>query len=276
MVGLQLYNCTILSMKYSEYEQLTLKFMGIAGQHKLLESLVERNIFTINDPQLIILEIVNKKGERDIPLELLLEMLKLYKAEDIFSCYGLHYACKDGIVSRIGHTRMIRLEHAICYCPSRYSLTEEEKDKFSKWFDQYFLEVYGSGKNKKFRDMRHTYEMSYLIGVAELEFIMLFSVLEMIMGRGNSEITYQISRGTALLLSDSKEQMKEIYREMKRLYNSRSKYVHAGEDVSWENVFKLREIVRKVLMKLIELGYHKEGTSFDQLQDDIMVGGYQE
>ena len=118
------------------------------------------------------------------------------------------------------------------------------------------------------------YDTSYLIGICELEYIMLFSILEMLLGSGNSEITYQISRGTALLLSNTSEEMHAIYKRMKKLYTARSKYVHSGPEISCDCLFELREYVRKVLVKVAELEYHTNDKKFDDLRDEILLGGY--
>lgn len=103
---------------------------------------------------------------------------------------------------------------------------------------------------------------------------MLFSILEMLLGSGHSEITYQISRGTALLLSTSVEEMLQIYKRMKKLYEARSKYVHSGKPIDHNHLFELREIVRKVLLKIAELGYHTKEKKFDELREKILLGGY--
>ena len=61
---------------------------------------------------------------------------------------------------------------------------------------------------------------------------------------------------------------------MKKLYTVRSKYVHNGADVPLQSLHQLREIVRRVLIKLVDLGYHAEGKSFDELRTKILLGGY--
>ena len=41
---------------------------------------------------------------------------------------------------------------------------------------------------------------------------------------------------------------------MKKLYNARSKYVHSGQKIPHDCLFELREFVRKVLIKVADLG----------------------
>lgn len=140
--------------------------------------------------------------------------------------------------------------------PCLYCLTAEKVEKFPIWFDDIYPKLYAQNRSDNFKAMMRAYDRSYLIGITESEYIMLFSILEMIFGSGNSEITYQISRGTALLLSNNADDMLIIYKQMKKLYTARSKYVHSGIKISLENLYNLREIVRKVLIRLVQLGYH--------------------
>ena len=59
----------------------------------------------------------------------------------------------------------------------------------------------------------------------------------MLFGAPNGELTYRISRGTALFLSSDRDEMKTIHSQVKKLYNLRSKYVHEGKNVEWEKLF---------------------------------------
>lgn len=61
---------------------------------------------------------------------------------------------------------------------------------------------------------------------------------------------------------------------MKKLYGVRSKYVHEGKKVSWEDLFELRHIVCAVLIKLIDLGYHSKDSTFDNLRTEVLLGGF--
>ena len=84
----------------------------------------------------------------------------------------------------------------------------------------------------------------------------------------------KISRGTALLLSNTADEMLLMYKQMKKLYTARSKYVHSGKPVEHEQLFTLREIVRKVLLRIADLGYHTKEKTFDELREKILLGGY--
>ena len=68
--------------------------------------------------------------------------------------------------------------------------------------------------------------------------------------------------------------MQAINKQMKKLYAARSKYVHSGEGISVESLYELREFVRRVLIKLVDLNCHTNEKSLDELRTKIMLGGY--
>lgn len=212
IVGLSIKNCNVISMTFHEFYDLTVKTRGIAESNHLIASLFEHQIGTCDDT-IIILEVVERPGQQQVFEDDLLNALRLYKAEDIYSVYFMSYRFKDGKLTGGGRGRMVKYKHGIDYFPARFHLTPEEKDAFGSWFTEYQPKLRPNDHNDNYKNVLHAYNTSFLIGVAELEYIMLFSVLEMIFGSGHSEITYQISRGTALLLSSKSEEMNSIYKK---------------------------------------------------------------
>lgn len=274
LVGLKVHNCSIISMAFQDLLDLEIKIHGREILIHLTTAITERQLMRDNS-DLIVLELAEySEGGIDFYENYLLEIMKLFKAEDIYSCYRTAYKVQNGDIVSEGFGYKVEYKHAIDFCPPRYHLEQREKDYFPIWFDTQIQHLFLKEQNEKFSNMLNVYDKSYLIGIAELEYIMLFSVLEMIFGVGNSEITYQISRGTALLLSITADEMGQNYREMKKLYNIRSKYVHSGAKISWDSLHKLREIVRKVLMKLVELGYYTNEKTFEELQSNVLLGGF--
>lgn len=277
LIGLKVHNCTIVEMTFDELLSLVIKIHGEVALNHVVVSLSEHQLIK-NDSNLVVLEIVEKADNNgktiDFYEKYFLQMMRLFKAEDIYTCYFTTYSSEKGNITSQGFVHKLEYKHAITFQPPRYAMDDFEKDCFPKWFDKYVLTCFHTKRNPKFENMLNSYDKSYLIGIPELEFIMLFSVLEMTFGSGRTEITYQISRGTALLLSSSSKEMEEIYRKMKKLYTVRSKYVHNGEKVPIESLYELREIVRKVLIKLVDLGYHTDDKKFDELRKKILLGGY--
>ena len=163
-------------------------------------------------------------------------------------------------------------QHSLGFNKCKFGMTEEEKNAFPEWFEQYKPFSLATEANEQFQKALRTYKFSYYIGFPELEFVMLFTILEMLFS-GHSDITYQISRGTALLLSNTADEMKINTQRVKNLYNKRSRYVHDGSSIDHEDLFELREIVRNTILKLIELGYHKKDQSFKNLKNKILCSG---
>lgn len=274
LIGLKVHHCTIISMPVKEFHNLVIKTRGIQESNHFFVSLFAHHIGVNEDDELIVLEAVEKNDECKFFEDQLIKMLKLYNSGDIYSCYFISYRFKEGKIVNGGRGTVLMYTHAIGFLPSKYSLTEDQSNYFPEWFDQYFPKLFTSDRNDVYKAMIRTYDSSYLLGIGESEYIMLFSILEMLFGTGNTEITYQISRGTALLLSNSADEMETVYKQMKKLYTARSKYVHSGAKIPIESLYQLREIVRRVLVTLVDLDYHTKAKSFDELRTKILLGGY--
>lgn len=274
LVGMTVHNCRVVSMTFTEFGNIVLRTYGRDAYLHMLTSITEGKII-LDKNDLIVLEIADFSGEQIGFYDRYLFMLmKLFKAEDIFPCYSIIYCCQEGNLVNQPFIHKVEYKHAVVPCQPRYKMNEIEKIFFPKWLDKYIPALFATGLNAQFENMLHSYDKSYLIGIPEMEYIMLFSILEMTFGAGNTEITYQISRGTALLLSQNADEMEQLYKRMKKLYNARSKYVHGGEKVKPENLFELRDIVRRVLIKLIDLEYHRKEKTFDELRNKILLGGF--
>lgn len=272
-IGYSFKNFSFYSMSYNDFYTLinhTTKGRGLG----LLESkLFEHEIDFYNDKELLIQEFIPVNGvfieHSRFPI-----MLQLYKSLDFYSCYKTTYNF-DGTNLKFGGDLIIGgyYTHAFVeFKQPKYHLSDEDKVLFPQWYEKYSPQIFGD-KNPVFQQILRTYEDSYLVGKLAPQYIMLFTVLEALFGTGNSEITYQVSRGLALLLSKTETEMKGIFTTVKRLYNSRSKYVHSGKDIEQEDLFTLRELTRQLVLKLIDLGYNLPGADFSKLRDQITYSG---
>lgn len=274
IVGLGVSSCKFITMTMQELQNLVVLTRGQVELNYFHTTLFSHKIHACNNEEIVVMEYVEATECGNLLAYDILDLLKLYKAEDIYSCYSLDYRYRDGKLTHSSLGRIIRYEHAVDHLPARYALTEKEKENIPSWINKYYPKLRSTELNDSYKSMLRAYKTAFLVGIVELEYIMLFSILEMTFGSGHSEITYQISRGTALLLSDSSAEMEGIYKRMKKLYGARSKYVHGGEKVHWDFLFELRDVVRKVLLKLIDLNYHTKGASFDDLRNKIMLSGF--
>lgn len=282
LIGLRVSHSKIISMKFGELDNIIQEVYGATEKNRFLNSVMDHyrlpivpgEVLNLSDCDLVVLETICENPGDYFATDTILKALKLYHGADIYSCYSTNYRFEDGKIRFGGLGDTVQYRHAIGLIKPHYALTETQKDNFPGWYSTVFLKIIQPNHNDSYKAMVQMYVTSYLIGICELEYIMLFSVLEMLLGSGNSEITYQISRGTALLLSNTADEMQLIYKQMKKLYTARSKYVHSGKLVEHEHLFALREIVRKVLLRIAELGYHSKEKTFDELREKILLGGY--
>ena len=219
LVGLKVNNSTVISLKYGDLREIALSVYGLAENNNFHRSLFDHfqpsiacdETINVDDCDLVVLETICMEGWDSFDLDFILKALKLYHAADIYSCYTINYRLVEGKIRFGGLGRTKKYVHAVGLIKPFYSLTEMEKAAFPKWYASVFPKLIQQNRNDSFSAMIRMYDTSYLIGICESEYIMLFSILEMLIGSGNSEITYQISRGTALLLSNSAEEMHDIY-----------------------------------------------------------------
>lgn len=69
--------------------------------------------------------------------------------------------------------------------------------------------------------------LSYALAIDDVQgYLSLMTVFEALLSTGKTEITHQIAERTAFLLEDNEEGRLDVYKRIKRLYNTRSRLVH--------------------------------------------------
>lgn len=107
------------------------------------------------------------------------------------------------------------------------------------------------------------YEKSYFTNHNEFDFLALMIALEAIFNDAKSELTMRVSRGCAVLLTDNESDATVLFKQVKHFYEKRSKLVHTGDTstITPADVHELRFIVRRALVKVIELNLPKQELS---------------
>lgn len=278
LVGLEVNNCRIISIPYSELYAMVLSIYGAKGEWVFIRETSKYHTMPLSDAEddsVIVLESVEVEGSRDTIASdyTILEALKLYQSSDIFSCYSLSYRFKDGKIQYGGRGETFLWQHGMHWPEKPYEITDDARANFNAWLNEH-RDLFRSGHhNEKFRQMKRLYLSSYLTDDANLSFVMLSVVLEMLFG-GNSELSYRISRGVGMFLSTDREEARNLFVRMKKLYLMRSKYVHEGKRVKDEQLFELREIVRRVIVLMFERGMHKPDFDFKKFSDELTYDGY--
>ena len=105
------------------------------------------------------------------------------------------------------------------------------------------------------------FELSYQISDINLSFLTLMISLEaLFVPKGGRELTYRVSRNTAVLLGRKEEDSKNIFLNVKKLYDKRSKFVHAEKSniINIENLSKLRYYTRESIIEINKIGKNKD------------------
>lgn len=104
-----------------------------------------------------------------------------------------------------------------------YTLTDEEAEQLSKRL----IAKYES--NSLTELAIKNFSTVYDLPDGRVRFITLMTCLESLFNLGKDQIAHTIARHLSVILSENKEQFKENYTKIKKLYNKRNSIVHGGE-----------------------------------------------
>jgi hypothetical protein len=115
------------------------------------------------------------------------------------------------------------------------------------------------------------FEQSYTEEDLKLKYLLLMIAAEVLFNDGPQEWRYRILRGTAVLLSETADEGRQIFRTMRQLYDKRSLLVHTGTatGLSMDDVRQLRSLVRRAIVRLSALRLSKE-----QLSEHLTSAGF--
>ena len=275
LVGLKIKNSIITSMTFQEFYGIVMQAYGVKEINRLNDSLSSHRVLPVNDSKLFVLETVTEDDFDVFAPDLIIKALKLYHSADVYSCYTINYRVAGNKIcfGGIGHT--LKYVHAIGLIAPQYSLTQDEKKAFPQWYKSTFPKLIDTNRSDTFRAMVRMYDTSYLIGICELEYVVLFTILEMMFEIEGENITANIAKGTSRLLGKNAKEKGKIRNQMVTLYNIRSRYIHDGKDVPHSDLFALREIVRKVLVEICNRGCHTKDKSLEELRDSLLAPPFQ-
>ncbi len=280
LVGLKIGNSEFISMDIQEFQNIIIQFRGIEEINVFYYSIIKhffgkRNFSLKNNDQsfyrvkLVILETVFPDEKLSDEAENIIDLLKLYKSDDIFSCYWISYQNINGLTNGggLGHTNVydFKYNHSINFVLPEYSLSVEEKNNFQKWYKDH-IDILSNSCNLNFKQWLRIYFDSFLNRDCNQSYIMLFVILEMIFGDEHKGISNRLSRKTSLFLSSSTEDM---INTIGNLYKIRSKYIHNGKEIQYKDLITLREIIRKVIILMYEKGYHKPNFNHKEFLKNI-------
>lgn len=124
-----------------------------------------------------------------------------------------------------------------------YTLTDEEAEQLS----QKLIAKYES--NTLTELAIKNFSTVYDLPDGRVRFITLMTCLESLFNLGKDQIAHTIARHLSVLLSENKDQFKENYTKIKKLYNKRNSIVHGGEYKGdlMQDYFELSDKVRAAI-----------------------------
>lgn len=112
-------------------------------------------------------------------------------------------------------------------------------------------------KNKDVDTIVENYYSNLFIRNIKMNFLNLVTCLESLLVNNNFELSHQISRGVAVLLSKNKDDGNDLYEKMKKIYDIRSQLVHSGiwNDEKYQNKYHAEPA--EDLKKMFVLSFRK-------------------
>ena len=278
LIGLRVNHSKIISLKFGELDNIIQKVYGVVEKNRFLQSVMDHyrpptvpgETVDLSDCDLIVLETVCESPSDYFATDMILRALKLYHGADIYSCYSVNYRVDNGKIRYGGLGNTVQYRHAIGMVKPHYVLSEQQKNDFPEWYASVFLKIIQPSCNDSYCAMVRRYDISYMIGICEAEYVMLFTTLETLFGTDLTKITSYIAKGTSVLIGHSAKEKSTLRNRIYQLYDIRSRYVHDGKAISEEALFELREIVRRVLVEICHRGYHTKDKSLDELRDVLL------
>jgi hypothetical protein len=176
-----------------------------------------------------------------------LRLLRLFKGGNIFMRYSFFYHLKESVpqVAQVGKEYPLTDRTVFQLGEDEYAQAEAFIKNTEIPFQHAFLQL-----------AFDSFELSYETYNQDLAFLSLMIGMEAFFCEGQNEITYQVSRNTAVLLGKSEGESSEIFTDMKKLYSKRSKLVHGKQGknpITPEDILRLRYYVRESIRLIYKI-----------------------
>ena len=173
-----------------------------------------------------------------------LRLLRLFKEGNISLEFSCIYHLKDSQPSVFGLCREWPIADK-----TKFHLEDNEISDA-----QCFIETTRIPFKEKYLQLAFdSFELSYESHNAALSFLSLMIAMEVMLNRSKQdELRYAISRNAAVLLGKDKDDSERVFKEVRMLYDKRSKLVHEGSanEISSKDVLLLRHYVREAIKEM--------------------------
>jgi len=176
-----------------------------------------------------------------------LRLLRLFKEGNISLEFSYIYHLKDSQPSVVGLCREWPIVDK-----TRFHLEDNEISDAQCFIETTRIPF----KEKSLQLAFDSFELSYETHSNALSFLSLMISLETLLNPSDMELRYRISRNASVLLGKDKDDSERVFKEVRGLYDKRSKLVHEGSanEVSSKDVLGLRHYVREAIKEMQSIG----------------------
>ncbi len=179
-------------------------------------------------------------------------IMRLFREGDVSIPCWCYYCGNDN------HPNIMSVHHGR-YWPRRglkYEVRGKETSQLQQLLDTIDLPFAAEYLRLSLR----SFELSYVVPDMGLKFLSLMMALETLLIPSPHELRYRVSRNAAVLLGDNREDANRIFRELKTLYNKRSKLVHEGRGsiISHHDIRSLGNYVRRAILEVCRMSLNKQ------------------
>ena len=275
-----------LQMRTNDYPNDTLNYKEVANLIYHLESLPLMEVYKKLDPELSCLNISEKKIyvitnsfeidikmndkriSKNLPSEVAkfdnnfvhgylyprIRLIRLFKEGNISMPWIYYYFIDNDIP-----TPYMRIITPLYVLKEPYAIESSEIPELLKFIKNTKLPFTEPSLQLAFDN----FELSYETRNINLSFLALMISLETLFNQDHQELRYRVSRNTAVLLGKEDEDSKNIFSEIKKLYDKSSRIVHTGKSniINKKDLLKLRYYVRESI---------KEIKKIDKTKDELI------
>lgn len=247
----------------TEYDYLYNYFEVVGRQEKYV--VITGNVNGREDIDRYITEVVDKY------LLNLIDKIRLYKVGNIkLVWYCIHDEIED---QDLGNVDAVSSH---CECKIVYPVDDticDISDEDIEELQTFITEVILPLPHEYIQLTYDIYHKTYEIIDVNLSFLVCMIGIELLLNPSNYEVTYRISRNTAVLIGKDRENAIDIFKMMKKLYGLRSRIVH-GNLLKAENkdeLHLLRYYLSEAIKQVIKLNKKR-----DELLSELNILGFGE
>jgi len=204
------------------------------------------------------------KNERDYFINLE-QKLRLFK--EGYLTFPIIISNAKIIDEKLVNATNIFTQIGVTLSSDKYTITNDEITELNA-----FLKKYKVPFNQQYLQLAlQNLVSSKTIKSKEIKFLLLMIGFESLFNRSENQIAHTVSRHTALLTSNNKNQAHTVYKEMKKYYGIRSKIIHGSYKskksiISQSDIICLRNLLRVCIKKIYLLDMNKDNL-FEYLNE---------